>query len=207
MQPLFQPPIATSTFVSVILPVAVPKAYTYAVPEELVPHIQVGVRVEVEFGKRKLYAALVAKVTREAPDNQKPKPILSIIDTKPIVTDQQIRLWYWMARYYGCSVGEVMVAALPSSLRMASETRITLSPFFDDDYHGLRDKEFLITEALTIQNELSLDEVRKILNQKSVYGIINSLLEKKIIFLKEEMKSTYKPKTISCVRLQEPHRS
>ena len=204
---LFHPVHTTSTFVSVILPIAAPQAYTYSVPEVYVPFIKTGLRVEVQFGRSKLYSALVIEVLNEAPENVKPKPILSIIDDSPIVNNEQIKLWQWISKYYGCSLGEVMIAALPSSLRLASETRITLSPFFDDNFGGLNDKEFMITEALTIQNEISLEDVRKILGQKTIYPLVNSLLEKKIIYLKEEMKSAYKPKTITCVRLQEPYHS
>ena len=184
-----------------------PKPYTYAIPEEFVALVKVGMRVEVQFGKSKLYSALILEIHQRKPENHKPKPILSLIDKEPIVTLNQLQLWKWMASYYACSLGEVMTAALPSSLRLASETRIILSPLFDDNYMGLNDNEFLITEALSIQNELSLEDVRKILNKKTIYPLIKSLLDKKIIYLKEEFKTKYKAKKIACVRLQEPYAS
>ena len=100
-----------------------------------------------------------------------------------------------------------MIAALPARFKLASETRLVLSPLFDDTLDGLRDKEYLITQALENNGELTIDQLRKLLKQQSVYSLINSLLEKKVIYLREEMKERYKPKKIDCVRLQEPYAS
>jgi len=198
---------ASSHYVTVVLPIAAPKVYTYIVPTEMVADIQFGVRVEVQFGKNKLYAALVVDIHHNAPEEYKPKPIVSIIDDQPIIFPEQYKLWQWMSSYYGCTIGEVMNAALPSGLKLASETTIMLSPLYDPNFQGLNNKEFMICEALSNQPELRIEDVRKILNQKTVYSLINSLLDKKIIYLKEELKEKYKPKKVVCVRLQEPYLS
>lgn len=192
---------------NVVLPLALPKPYTYAVPEEWVAEMQFGIRVEVQFGKNKLYSGLVIAVHDEAPTDHRPKPILAVIDDKPIIEPVQLELWKWLADYYCCTLGEVMNAALPGNMKLASETRIILSPLFDDNFQGLTDKEYLIAEALTLQNELTIDEVRDILNQKTVYPLIKQLLEKKIIYLKEDLKTKYKPKTVAYIRLKEPYAS
>lgn len=167
--------------------------------------VQPGMRVEVQLGKKKLYSALVYEILEHPEEGTKPKPILSMIDKFPIVDEIQLKLWTWMAQYYCCSLGEVMLAALPAGLKMSSETRIIISPFFSEDYSMLEDKEYLIAEALRNRLELTVDDVQKILGQKTVFPILYRLLEKKIIYLKEELKGNYKPKKIGCVRLQEPY--
>ncbi len=206
-QETFHPEFAGGLYVKVIIPIAVPKTYTYFVPAALVPQIQVGVRVEVQLGRNKRYAALVDELDAPEPVDYKAKPILSVIDQGPIVTLGQLQLWKWMANYYTCTIGEVMSAALPAGFRLASETRVVISPVFDDNYEGLSDKEYLIAEALSIQNELSLEDIRKILNQKTVYPLIQKLLDRKLIYLKEELKNQYKPKVVRCIRLAEPYAS
>lgn len=206
----FHPVIATQTYVTVILPMALPKPYTYFVPEEFIKAIQLGIRVEVQFGRGKstrgkLYTALVIDIHQTAPEGYQPKAILSVIDEEPIVYPQQIKLWEWIANYYCCTVGEVMNAALPANLKLSSETRLMVSPLFDGDFTDLNNKEYLIAEALSIQEEISIEDVRKILDQKTVYPLIKSLLEKNIVYLKEDLKHKYKPKKIACVRLVEPY--
>ncbi len=203
---LFASTSVVNTYVDVILPLALPKCYTYGVPEELAEQIQKGQRVEVQFGKNKLYAALVYAKHQNKP-SYPAKSIISVLDNISIVNDFQLQLWDWMAKYYVCTLGEVMHAALPAGLKLSSETRLLLNPYYEDNFAELNDKEYLIAEALSIQQELSIDDVRKILNQKTVYPIINSLLLKRVLYLKEELKQKYKPRTVSCVRLAEPYRS
>lgn len=192
-------------FAKVILPLAVNKPYTYAIPHDLAHLVKVGMRVEVQFGKNKLYSAIVLEVHSNAPQGYRPKPIVSVLDEASIVRPEQFKLWDWMAAYYCCTVGEVMNAALPSGLKLASETKIILSPMFDGDYSLLNDKEYLVAEALTKQSELTLAEIRKIIGQKTVYPTIEKLLEKRVIYLQEELKQKYRTKKIICVKLAEPY--
>ena len=203
---LLHPTNATQTFVTVVLPFAIPKPYTYEVPEELIDKVQFGLRAEVQFGKNKIYSALIIDVHNNAPEHRA-KPILSLMDEAPIVNATQLKLWLWMAEYYHCTLGEVMDAALPTNLKLASEKRLVLSPLFDGNFEQLNDSEYLIAEALTIQEEITVGDVQKILNRKTVYPVISRLLEKKVIFLFEDLQQKYTPKKIQFVRFMEPYRS
>lgn len=187
-------------YADVILPLAVRQAYTYTVPEDMVAQLQPGLRVEVQFGKNKHYTGIVRRLHGDHPGH-KAKPILSLIDLEPLITEKQIKLWEWMAGYYACTVGEVMNAGLPSHLKLTSETIITLGPLFSDDATQLDDREYLIVEALTLQSQLTLKDVRDILQIKTVYPVIRRLLDRRIIFLQEELQERYKPKIVRCVRL------
>ncbi len=205
---LFIPETTPRKFATVILPIAIRKEYTYSVPSELEDLVRFGVRVEVSFGKNKLYAGIIQEV-HEADPGYKTKPILSVIDEVPVVTQRQLRLWKWISNYYACTLGEVMNAALPSGLKLMGETRIILSSLYDENEmaSSLSDNEYLIAEALQLQNELRISDVKKILNRKTIYPIIKSLLDKRVIFLYEELKEKFKPKTISCIRFREPYAS
>ena len=140
----------TTKFVDVILPVAVPNLYTYRVPTELNNEVIPGQRVVVEFGRRKRYSALIRKVHAKAPELYQAKYIDAILDSGAIVTEQQFEFWEWLASYYMCTIGEVMLSALPSALKLASETKIVPNPEFDRNYDLLTDKEFLIANRINI---------------------------------------------------------
>ena len=197
----------TGTFVDVVLPIATANAYTYYVPEEHMARVQFGVRVEVQFGKSKLYSGVVARVHDELPESHKPKPVLNVLDDVPVINPDQLKLWEWMANYYACTVGEVLNAALPANLKLASETRVLISDGFGDDFSELDDREYLIAEALSLQRELSIEDIRKIIGQYTVYPLINRLIERGVLYLKEEMHEKYKPKKQRCVRLAVPYRN
>lgn len=203
----FHPINQTNTYAEVILPLALPQNYTYYIPEEWIAEATFGKRVEVQFGKNRIYSGIIANVHHEAPPKYSPKAIISVIDQTPIINKKQYRLWRWMAQYYCCTMGEIMNAALPANLKLTSETSVVISPLFDDNYGDLNDKEYLIAEALSIQNELSIADIQGILGQKTVYLLIRRMLDKKIVFLKEDLKQKYKAKKVHCVRLAEPYAS
>lgn len=196
-------------FVDVILPLALPQRYSYRVPYELNDFIKVGQRVVVQLGKSKLYTALVHKVHEQAPSKYEAKYIESILDHSPIVTAHQFALWEWMANYYMCTMGEVMSAALPSGLKLSSETKLVLHPDFLElnneqklnKEQELTDKEFLLTEALQMREVLSIQDTVQILSQKTVYPVIKSLLEKNILLVEENLKDKFKPKVEQYIRL------
>src|ERR1700742_1769443 len=165
-------------FVEVILPLAIAKNYTYRVPFQMNDAIAVGKRVVVQFGKSKLYTAIIASIGNQAPEKYEAKYLLDILDDRPIVTERQLQFWQWLAEYYLCNMGEVMNAALPSALKLASETKIELNKDFAFDRSSLHDKEFLIADALELQPELTVGDIVKLLGQKTVMPILKSMFEK-----------------------------
>ncbi len=194
-------------FVEVILPLAIAKNYTYRVPFEMNDAVMVGKRVVVQFGKSKLYTAIIASISRLAPEKYEAKYLIELLDDRSLVTGEQLHFWQWMADYYMCNVGEVMNAALPSALKLASETRIMLNKGFEYDRSALHDKEFLIVEALDIQPELSVSDIIKLLGQKTVMPILKLLFEKNIIHISEEVSERYKPRTRTFISLNPIYRN
>jgi primosomal protein N' (replication factor Y) len=188
-------------FVEVILPLAIAKNYTYRVPFEWNSQIATGKRVVVQFGKSKLYTAIIATISRHPPGKYEAKYIIEILDSHPLVTAGQLQFWGWMADYYMCNIGEVMNAALPSALKLASETRITLNKGFEFDRSALHDKEYLIVEALGLQPELTVSDIVKLLGQKTVMPVLKLLFEKNIIHISEEVSERYKPRTRTFITL------
>ena len=200
-------PVGRETlFVEVILPLAIAKNYTYRVPFEMNGLVGIGKRAVVQFGKSKLYTAIILSIGTRAPEKYEAKYILEILDDRALVTAAQLRFWQWMADYYMCNTGEVMNAALPSALKLASETRIVLNKNFEVDRSTLHDKEYLIVEALDLQPELSVSDIIKLLGQKTVMPILKLLFEKNIIHISEEVSDRYKPRTRTFVKLNPIYR-
>lgn len=163
--------------------------------------MQPGKRVIVQFGKRKLYTALVHRVTDEAPKDFRPKDILEVEDQLPVVGEKQLKLWQWMADYYLCSMGEVLTAALPSGLKLESETIVLKNHLKQLEDDEVNDHEYLIMEALEAQDTLSIKEISEITGYKNPLRIIQSLLGKHYVMLQEELKAGYKPRQVKKVKL------
>ncbi len=190
-------------FVDVILPLALPRLYTFGVPEDLTQEILVGKRVIVQFGAQRFYTAIINKVHAEKPKAYEVKPIDSILDKNPIVTQKQLNFWQWMADYYLCTLGDVMQAALPSSLKLASETVIMIHPDFTGAIDDLSSEELKVIEALEVRDKLSVKDIIGIVNKKSVLTLIKNMSEKNLVTTEEEIKLRYRPKMENFIRLTE----
>jgi primosomal protein N' (replication factor Y) (superfamily II helicase) len=189
----------------ILLPVPIQKPFTYLVPELLATEIKEGMRVEVQFGKNKLYSGLVYNLesTVEAPTNL--KPVLGLLDDAPIIYRQQLDLWQWMAKYYVSSIGEIMAAALPAGFKLSSDTFLVYNPTIDWTSLPLTDEEFLLAEALSIQHKLSIQELQDILQKKSVLQHTKKLISLSVAFWEEELEKKYAIKWKEFVCLKDPY--
>ena len=163
-------------------------------------------RVAVSFGKSKMYTGLVLNIHTNAPTLYEAKEIHQILDEIPLVNEKQLQHWQWIANYYMCSLGDVYRASLPSAFLLESETIIYKNNTFLDETI-LADDEFLIFEALQQQSQLTIHQVIAILGKKKVMPIVNALLKKEAIVIKEEIYEQYKPKLIRYVRLHKNYTS
>ena len=192
-------------FIEVIVPLSLPKTFTYRVSEAEYYFIKKGMRIAVPFGKNKVYTALVIDLHQNPPTLYEAKEIHQILDEKPIVNELQIKHWFWIASYYMCNIGDVYRGALPSALVLESETIITLQTSTVVNETELSDDEFLIYEALQHQSSLKIQNIVDILNKKTVFPVIQKLLNKNIVTLQEEIQEEYKPKLVKYIRLHQDY--
>ncbi len=188
-------------YAEIIIPLALPKNYTWSIPEEFQTAVKPGIRVEVNLGKNKRYAGIIKKITKEKPAGFTPKPVLNILDEEPVIFAHQLKLWQWVAEYYMCSEGEVMLAAIPANLKLSSETILVSNEDFGDDFSSLDDREYIVAEALSIKKQLKLAEVQQLLDATSVYPVIKQLIDRGVCYVWEELRDKYKVKNESFISL------
>ncbi|MCW5919717.1 MAG: primosomal protein N' [Bacteroidetes bacterium] len=190
-------------YIKVVVPLPLPNLFTYSVPDTLISQIEIGKRVLIQFGSQKIYAAIVIETPVEKSDDYEVKPIISIIDEMPVVTEKQIAMWHWVHSYYLCFWGDVMQAALPAELRLSSETKIVLNTEKESESEYLTDDEFLILEALHSVKELSLKEISRILDRKHVFPVVKTLLQKKLVLSVENIGEDFKIPMANFIRRTE----
>jgi len=197
---------SSAAYIQVIIPLAISGPLTYKVPKEWQSHIRFGIRVEVPVGSKKRYAGLViGQETEPTHTEYDIRSILQPIDEEPIITPAQLKLWKWIGHYYACTLGQVMHAALPSGLKMASQSVVTLGDGLPEDQTILKNEEYLVIEALEQQTELSLKEVSQILDKKTILPLLKNMMEKGYIRLKEEMEDQYKERKEKFLRFRDPY--
>lgn len=102
---------------------AVEKTYTFAIPDELTAQVQPGKRLMVPFGKKqRLASAFCLGVDRQVWTSTL-KPVASVLDEQPLLSEPMIELGTWMARYYCCPIGRTLAAMVPEAIRRQSGFR------------------------------------------------------------------------------------
>lgn len=193
-------------FVDVILPLPLHSSFTYSLPDEWADDVQTGCRVVVPFGRKKYYTAIVCNVHYFAPTEYEVKEVSALLDASPILLPRQFKFWEWLADYYLCTQGDVYKAALPSGLKLESETIVEYNPDFESDVR-LPEKEQQILDLLSAEPQQCVTKLEKDSGIKNILSVVKSLLDKEAIFVKEELRRTYKPKTETRVRLTEAARN
>jgi len=196
-------------YVDVVLPLSLRQFYTYSIPNQILEDNKVGIgkRVVVQFGKSKLYSAIILRIHNDKPKLYDTKEIEYILDKEAIVTTKQLQLWEWIAEYYMCTLGEVMAVALPSALKLSSESKFLYNEVEKEVWEKLTDNEYIIAEALQANKELTLEDVQNILMKKNVYPLLQQLMYYRICVVKEELQKKYSPKKIAFIKLNERFKS
>ena len=198
-----------TSFVDVVLPVPIPKLFTYRIPRELEGQVVIGHRVVVQFGTKKILTGIVAALHQQAPKEYEARYIITLLDDVPMVKDHQLELFGWLSAYYLCTIGEVLNAALPSGLKLSSESHIQLHPNYEKklEGHTATEKEALLIEALKEKKTLSYSEASDLVDTKNIYHFLKTLLSDQIVLVYEEVKEKYQPKKIKKVRLAKTYES
>lgn len=216
--------------VDVVLPLALPGAFTYALPESLAGKVTVGSRVVVPLGKRKQYTAIVVRCPgTPAAAGIQIKEILEVVDEAPLLLPAQLEMWRWMAHYYMCTPGEVMKAALPSGLKLESEAFVVLPKdrVADDEADETDDEEGVANNpahppvigsaslgaeqqifcALADHKPQSIEQLQKMLTGvKGVLPALRRLIESGEITVQERLSQGFVAKKETHVRLAEKYR-
>ena len=193
-------------YADVLVPLPLPNLLTYAT-EGVEDALEVGMRVVVQVGARKRYTGVVCRLHQDAPKGYAARAMDAVVDDRPMVTPGQLRMWEWMAGYYMCTRGEVMAAALPSGLKLSSQTRLVVHPEAKvDDLRSMAPQAQVLFDAIELRKGLQLSEAAEVLDVKHPQRWVNQLVQAQLIVSEEEWKERYKPKTERTLQLPEPLR-
>ena len=187
-------------YVDVIVPLPIASQYTYSLPPEFEESVKEGCRVVVSFGRKKFYTAIVTKVHKAAPEGYETKDIEEVLDASPVLLPRQLEFWNWLSTYYLCTLGDVYKAAVPSGMKLESETIVVYNEEFEA-IQPLGDSEQRLLDVLSSDKEQCVTQLQRTLALKNILPVVKRLLDKEAIFVKEDLKRNYKPRTEARVRL------
>lgn len=185
-----------------VLPLPLQRLFTYRLPAEFFELAMPGKRVFVPFGNKKIYTGIIVNITTTKPEKYEALNIISFLDDVPLISMQQLKFWQWIADYYMCGLGDVMAAALPAGLKLASESFVALQDDVSYEESELDDREVKILEALKGKEKVRVSELEVILRSKTSFlKIIKSLYDRNLIVMFEDVSEKYKPKKITKLKI------
>ena len=187
-------------YVDVIVPLPIASQYTYSLPPEWEGSVQEGCRVVVSFGRKKFYTAIVTKVHYAAPEGYETKDIEEVLDTSPVLLSRQLEFWEWLSTYYLCTLGDVYKAAIPSGMKLESESVVVYNEDFEA-VQPLSENEQRLLDLLSSDKEQCVTQLQRSMGVKNILPVVKRLLDKEAVFVKEDLKRNYKPRTEARVRL------
>ncbi|KMQ59963.1 primosomal protein N' [Chryseobacterium angstadtii] len=190
-------------YAQIVLPLNLKGSFTYKVPEELMSDIQIGMRVLVPFGGKKIYTGIVFELHDNAPESFVAKEVISMLDDQPILPEEQIRFWNWLSEYYLCGLGEIYRFAFPSSLKLESETYLKLKPNVTVDFENLDVSEMYLIQALEVRQLINLTDIEAFIPKKEIIKTINSLIDLQYIEIDEKIAEKYKAKEVAYVKIKD----
>lgn len=191
-------------YADVILPLPLQGTYTYAIPLEFKKSVYAGSRVIVQFGKKKFYTAIVFQIYEKEKLSQPVKDIVTVLEEYPIATPLQLKFWEWVAMYYMCSLGDVYRAALPSALKLESETHVLLNADFEAS-EPLTANEQKVFYCLSPDKAKTIAEIEKQAGISNAVTAIKTLVDKKAAYISENIQDTYTVKSQTAIRLTRPY--
>ncbi|WP_421918070.1 replication restart helicase PriA [Marinifilum sp.] len=187
-------------YADIILPLPLAGVFTYSVPDELKTELSVGKRVVVPLGSKKLYTGIVKELHSNAPTDYELKDILSCLDEIPAINPIQLKFWDWISQYYQAVLGDVYKAAIPSGLKLESQTKIKLNESFVAEKQISKSQEQILT-ILRHSKDVSIASLNQATGLKNTLPQIKSLMEKGAVCVEELISSTYKEKKQEFVTL------
>lgn len=191
-----------ANYAEVILPLPLHGTFTYLIPEEMTDQVGRGSRVYVPFGSHKFYTGIVASLHSNTPLGYKVKAISAVLDSDPILRHPQLKFWKWISEYYLCTLGETFKAAVPSGLKVESETVLSLNHNIDLDQadNALTPKESLILNEIISGHNVTLNDLDKSNGGTSTAQYINRLLDKGFLVADEKQSTSYRPKKVTMIK-------
>lgn len=188
-------------YVKVIVPRPLDEAFTYSVPPALEDAVGVGKRVVVPFGAKRFLTGIVESLSTVRPsDVASFKDIIDVLDVTPIVIHPQIKFWHWIADYYMSPIGDVMKAALPSGLKLESESVVEVAPDFDPgQLENLNPRDFKLFSIVSEKGKLSLKDLARQADVSNVEIPVSRMVDLGILSVHESLVNRYRRVKVQMV--------
>ena len=132
----------------VVFPMPAGGPYTYQVPKDYIERVEPGVRVIAPLRSRVLTGMVVESRKKGPTPGIRLKPLQEVVDDRPLLGEDLLRLVHWLAEYYFCELGEALHAVVPGVFFAKGDRRIRLNDKGLAEPSGLSRTQLKVWECL-----------------------------------------------------------
>lgn len=203
-------------YTQIALPLPLEQLFTYAIPKDLIPYLQAGMRVKVPFGRGRTQIGICIEIVPKIKKTKfQIKNIIEIIDKDSVINPEMMKLAEWMSQYYRSSLGECLEAMVPSFLRQKnlsktiSYIKITCIEKIDEYLETVQTRSPLQSRVLKLVQEFNGELTAKCIQNKLgiTSSAIKTLIKKNMLSEKKEIQNIDPIANISTKIINEPRLS
>ena len=193
-----------SKLIEIAVPLPIHQTFTYEVPLSLITDAQIGKRVLIPFGRRRLTGYIVG--WPQASPSEALKPITDILDAQPLFPESMLPFFRWIADYYHSSLGEVIKCALPGGLNLREVTEARITKLGQAVLQtGIEDSESRCILEKLVQGPSPVTSLAKKIEGATARAKLKKMEKKAWIAIRSKLPSRQvHPKYKRFVRLQSP---
>lgn len=180
------------------------KPFSYLIPKELCGKVQPGCRVLVPFAKGDRTRKAMVLSVEESIDTQGLKEINFLLDDKPVLTSELIKLAYFIKDRYFCTLYDAVKVMLPSGLNYSVKEDYAIADGFQPEMHKFtRNEEDVVNLLLNSSSFLSKEDIYQILGIKTESNVLKNLEKRQVIKRRELFKRKIGDLSEKYVRLKQ----
>ena len=179
------------------------KKFTYSIPFDFSDKVFVGQRVLVPFGfGNKKRQGVIVDIAEQKNLDEKLKPIFELVDEKPLITDEMMKLASFISDRTFCTFYEGLRPMIPIGVNVKVVTSYVLKKDYADiDLENLsEDEKIIVNSLLNAKGEIKEKKLLEILGLNS-NKIFENLIKNDIIETKENSVRRVGDKSLKMVKL------
>ena len=172
-------------FAEVVFNNSLDHPFSYKIPSEMLEIIEPGMRVLVQLGKQILTGVVVEVKSKVPFDNL--KEITDILDDKPLLSKEILKLTQWISEYYMSSWGQAVTLALPKGIDESAKRRLYISENFDESEIELTERQNELKELIFRNPGKTYKYYQEKFGKKSLNYISKILIDKKVLISQRKL--------------------
>ena len=178
--------------------------YSYNIPMEMKSAVVPGIRVLVPFGKgNKRSIGFVTRTYLEAEYNPALKPILSVIDSESLVTEEMMKIIFWLKEHTFCTLFDGYKTVVPTGFSYNFSRHYKLANTYIDPDELSEDEKAIINFMQADKNQREIDKFLDFKNNPKKKKLVEGLIDKGFIEEEEKLKRKIGDENVKMVRLSD----